>query len=218
MYNLTAQTNHKKGYCAIWTEVTSGRAGNDIASAFVSILRKIVEDNPAATDLICWSDSCVPQNRNSHISQAILEFLFNNKHMKSITMKYSITGPSCVQEVDNMHKQIEDDVQVAEFYSPISFLRLLLKANRKDPYHVIQMKEHNFKDFMISSKLLHYNLVPYQKLLQLKFEQQNLHELKFKFSHGDTEFQTINIGRHASAARRSKTASVVRYPVQVMEE
>ena len=87
MYNLTAQTNHKKGYCAIWTEVTSGRAGDDIASAFVSILRKIVKDNPAATDLICWSDSCVPQNRNSHISQAILEFLFNNKHMKSITMK-----------------------------------------------------------------------------------------------------------------------------------
>ena len=131
-------------------------------------------------------------------------------------MKYSITGHSCVQEVDNMHKQIEDVMQ--EFYSPISFLRLLLKANRKDPYRVIQMEELNFKDFMISAKLLHYNLVPYQKLLQLKFEQQNLHELKFKFSQGDTEFQTINIGRHASAARRSKTASVVRYPVQVMEE
>ena len=75
MYNRTAQTNHKKGYCAIWTEVASGRAGNDIASAFVSILRKIVEDNPAATDLICWSDSCVPQNRNSHFSDNIRIFI-----------------------------------------------------------------------------------------------------------------------------------------------
>ena len=67
VYNLTAQTNIKQVYCAFWPKVVSGRAGNDIASSFISILEKAVEDHPATKHLICWS--------NSHISHAIQEFL-----------------------------------------------------------------------------------------------------------------------------------------------
>ena len=128
--------------------MTSGRAGNDIASAFVAILNKVVEDHPSVTDIVCWSDSCVPQNRNSHISQAILEFQWKHADINSILLKYSLVGHSCVQEVDYMHKQIEDDMRVAEFYSPISFLRVLIKVNRKKPYRVIQMGQLDFKDYM----------------------------------------------------------------------
>ena len=83
LYNLTAQTSTKQGYCAIWTEVTSGRAGNDIASGVIAIFTNVVEDHPEVTDIVCWSDSCVPQNRNSYISNAILEFLSKNKTIKS---------------------------------------------------------------------------------------------------------------------------------------
>ena len=54
-------------------------------------------------------------------------------------MKYSLVWHSCMQEVDNMHKQIEDAMQVSEFYSPIWFLRMLLKVNWKKPYGVIEM-------------------------------------------------------------------------------
>ena len=131
LYNLTAMTSSKQGYCAIWTEGMSGRAGNDIASYFIRILTKVSEDHPNVKSLICWSDSCVPQNRNSHITQALLEFLSKSNQIEDITMKYSIAGHSCVQEVDNMHQQIEVAMRVAEFYSPISFLRVLLKVNRK---------------------------------------------------------------------------------------
>ena len=99
-------TSRKQGYCALWTEAISGRAGNDIASSFISILKKISIDEPDVTNLICWSDSCVPQNRNSHISQAILEFLHQQEKITSIIMKYSLAGHSCVQEVDNRHNQI----------------------------------------------------------------------------------------------------------------
>ena len=97
----------------------SGRARNNRASAFICILNKTASDEPHINNIICWSDSCVPQNRNSHISQAILEFLSPHDKIKSITMKYSLVGHSCVQEVDNMHKQIEDAMQVSEFYSLI---------------------------------------------------------------------------------------------------
>lgn len=64
-YNLTAKllpTNQV--YCAYWTEYTSRRSGNDIASALFEILARIFEEHNY-TNLIIWNDSCVPQNRNS---------------------------------------------------------------------------------------------------------------------------------------------------------
>ena len=78
MYNLTGIISKGEGHSAVWTELTSGREGNVIASTFVKILRNVVKDNVHITDIVCWSYSCVPQNRNSHISQAVLEFLSTN--------------------------------------------------------------------------------------------------------------------------------------------
>ena len=83
-----------QGYCAIWTECMSGRFGNDIASAFMQILNKVPADQPNVTELICWSDSSVPQNRNSHISQAIFEYLSKQSRINVVTMKYSLAGHS----------------------------------------------------------------------------------------------------------------------------
>ena len=84
----------KQGYCAIWVECMSGRAGNDIASAFMQILNKVAANHPDLTELICWSDSSVPQNRNSHISQAILEYLRKQSKINVVKMKYSLAGDS----------------------------------------------------------------------------------------------------------------------------
>ena len=100
LYNLTAMTSSKQGYCVIWNKCMSGRAGNDIASAFIQILNKIAADHPNVTELICWFDSCVPQSRNSHISQAILEYSSKQSKIKVLTMKHSLAGHSSVLEVD----------------------------------------------------------------------------------------------------------------------
>ena len=156
----------------------SGQAGNDIASAFIQILNKIAANHPNVTDLICWSDSCVPQDRNSHISQAILEYLSKQSKINVVTMKYSLAGYSCVQEVDKMHQEIEVAMRVTEFYSPLSFPRILLKVNRNRPYRVIQMKSENFKDFQNSSKMLQFSNVPYAKVFQLKFRKDDLHTVE----------------------------------------
>ncbi|GBM57629.1 hypothetical protein AVEN_225011-1 [Araneus ventricosus] len=63
VYNLTAYyTPTKQVYCALWSEHLSDRAGNDIVSAFHKILTVLTERNDI-TELITWSDLCVPQNR-----------------------------------------------------------------------------------------------------------------------------------------------------------
>ena len=214
LYNLTAMSSSKQGYCAIWTECVSGRAGNDIASAFIQIIKKVAMDHTDVCELICWSDSCVPQNRNSRISQALLEFLDSQDQIKKITMKYSLAGHSCVQEVDNMHQQIEVAMQVAEFYSPVSFLRLLLKVNRNNPFRVIQMSKDDFKDYQNSSKMLKFCNVPYTQVFQLGFSKSELYTIEYKLSHGDAEFQRTSIGKTRSS-RRSKGADS--HPVKLVE-
>ncbi|XP_046685891.1 uncharacterized protein LOC124371586 [Homalodisca vitripennis] len=69
VYNLTAHLktkNGKKVYCALWTEVTGGRTGNDIASAVYKIVKKVLLDFPETDNLITWSDSCVSSKQKSN--------------------------------------------------------------------------------------------------------------------------------------------------------
>ena len=64
-----------------------------------------------------------------------------------------------------MHEEIEVEMRVTEFYSPLSFLGILLKANRNRPYRVIQMKSEDFKGFQNSLKILQfYNSTIYHTL------------------------------------------------------
>jgi len=77
---MTAHCNlSKKVYCAIWSEATVGRSGNDLACAVLHWLVAILADNPNIKNIITWSDSCVPQNRNSIISTVMIHFLIK-KH------------------------------------------------------------------------------------------------------------------------------------------
>lgn len=116
VYNLTAYfTTTKKVYCALWTETLAGRAGNDIASALKRILDVVIDENELTT-LTLWSDSCVPQNRNSIMSNAILDFLRENPQINKVKMNFSLPGHSCVQEVDNAHSAIEKAMGKTDFF------------------------------------------------------------------------------------------------------
>lgn len=206
VYNLTAYfTLTKKVYCAVWNEKMSGRAGNDIASAFRRILDAVVEENEI-TELITWSDSCVPQNRNSHISYAVLDFLRENPNITSVSMKYSLPGHSCVQEVDHVHSSIEKAMNKTDFYSPLGLVRILKSVNRHNPYRVIQMKTNDFKDFGGAAKLLNYKCVPFTQVSQLKFTQV-FSTVFYKVSHDDYEPVNAASIKFLETPRRDKKVS-----------
>ena len=142
VYNLTAHVKSNKTikkYCVVWPKVTSGRTDNDLASGLIKIFDDVAKTFPEAKHYITWSDSCVPQNRNSIMTTAMIYFLTQHRLVEDITTKYSVPGHSAVQDVDNMHSQIEKTLQSSEFYSPISLMRLLLTVNRKKPFTIIQM-------------------------------------------------------------------------------
>ena len=177
-YNLTAHcSKSKRGYCALWTEALSGRAGNDLASATIMILKKIVEDHPAAENIVLWSDSCVPQNRNSILSLALLKFLKENPHLKSIVQKYCEPGHSSIQEVDNLHSQIEKKLKVQEIYSPVKLVRVLIGLRENNPLRVIQLTKEHIMNYQAAVKKngFNYSSIPYSKVKTIAYSKDNLY-------------------------------------------
>lgn len=180
-------------YCALWHEGLVGRSGHDLASAVIICLQNIIKDHSSVENIITWSDSCVPQNRNSIISCAMIKLLILNPNIKSIHMKYSVPGHSCIQEVDNAHSQIEKTLQKLEVWSPLGLVRTLLKVNRKIPFKIIQMRQDNFKNYYIIAKQYRFNLVPYASVAQLFFIRTNLSIIQYKLCHGFNDFDTIDL-------------------------
>lgn len=170
----------------------AGRAGNDIVSAFKKILDVLNSENENdITDLVTWSDSCVPQNRNSLISNAVLDFMRDKSNISSMVMKYSLPGHSCVQEIDNIHSQIKKAFRTNYFYSPIGLVRLLKQVNVHNPYRIIQMKPKDFKDYGSVAKLLNYKTVLYVSVSTIKFTR-SFGTIFFKASHDPYELENCD--------------------------
>ena len=188
VYNLTGHLSiKKKGYCSVWNEGLSGRGGNDIASALVAILKTIVGEFPELTELVLWADSCVPQNRNSLMSAALIHFLSQQTKLTEITQKFCQPGHSCIQEVDNLHSQIDRCLQLTETYSPLGVVRLLLSVNSKHPLRVIQMTADHFLDYKTAAKQYNFTKVPYQKVKAIAYKKTQLCHVRLKTSFDTSE-------------------------------
>ena len=84
-------------------------------------------------------------------------------------------------------------MRVSEFFSPVSFLRVLIKTHRGKPYRVMQMMPNDFKDYHICAKTFQYNKVPYTKVKALKFTK-NTSVVLYK-TYLEKNFQDATIAR-----------------------
>jgi hypothetical protein len=206
-YNLTAHCSlDNTTYCALWHEAISGRAGNHIASSMVKILYAVQKDHPQLKKIIMWSDSCVPQNRNSVMSFALAGFLADESvTVKSIEQKYSEPGHGNIQEVDAVHSKIERGLQAGEIFSPVSLLRRLKQlSSKKTPLVIMQMKPQDFKNYQAATSGLSFNQIPYLQVKHLLYcADQPLH-IHFCTSF-DEELTAIRLNRDKTP-RNKKTA------------
>lgn len=146
-YNLTAIVQQtKRPYSAVWTEVMSGRSGKDIASALVTILSMVVDDYPESQHIILWSDSCVPQNRNSGMSYALQHFIEKHPTIKSITQKYCEPGHSSVQMIDSFHSSIERHLKDKSVFSPVTLVKHLKLVRASDGHRICSSENRTLKN------------------------------------------------------------------------
>ena len=97
-------------------------------------------------------------------------------------MKYCEPGHSTLQEVDAVHSTIERGLKHLDLFSPLDHVRKLLKVRNMRPFNVLHMTQSKFFDFQKAAKLYKYSLVPYSKVKQLEFRQDNAKRVWFKTS------------------------------------
>ncbi|KAJ8970580.1 hypothetical protein NQ314_001104, partial [Rhamnusium bicolor] len=172
--NLNMTRMYDTIYNAVWHEFICGRAGVHLASALIRILKEIVRDNPQLERLILWSDSCVPQNKNSIMSFALQCFLKSKDcgKLQVIEQKFGEPGHGNVQEIDNAHSCIERYIRNMEIWSPLTLIRLLLNIPKswKLKFKFIQMTVKDYLEYQLFSSRYSYNVIPYTKVKRLIYE------------------------------------------------
>ena len=202
-FNLTAHCSiDGAAYNAIWNEAVCGRGANEIASAIVTILRDIKGKHNAVNSFILWSDSCVPQNRNSIMCYALKRFMIDF-NVDTIVQKFCCPGHSSIQEVDNIHSSIEKTLRHAEIYSPVSLVRIMKRTRRRNPFCIIQMQKHNFHDYQKSILGLKFHSIPFTKVKCLKYTKSQPFLVQYKLDFAASEFKQATIVNRITRASGS---------------
>lgn len=219
-YNLTGHCNiNKTVYCSVWNEGMTGRSGLDLANALIKILTEAVKDIPELTRIILWSDSCVPQNKNSIMSFAIQSFLNSpeNISVKTIEQKFCEPGHSSLQEVDSAHSVIEKHVRYLDIYSPLSFIRCLTKLPKeKIKFRIIQMNTSAYKNFNPKEAYsdFKYDVIPYTKVRHILYEKNNMCTIKYKLSFDEVFISSsiLNNIPRKTRKRKCRKIDLVEFP------
>ena len=182
------------------------RGINALASAILRGGQKILDSEPTITSISTWCDSCVPQNRNQMVAYVMALCLQNNPHLTKINMLYSTPGHGCVQEVDNIHSQIEKSFSKLVFYSPVSLVRLLTTFHKD--FNITQLKTLDILNIAECSVLYNNSSVPFSKVTELLFTSQNLFEVKYKTSHAFSSWTIINLQKEILLLIHQETISV----------
>lgn len=221
-YNLTARYN-KTAYCAIWHEYIIGR---EIANAMICILKEICKDYPELTHLNLWSDSCVPQNRNSIMSLALADFIGAvDNDVTAIEQKFSEPGHGNIQEVDTAHSIIENHLKSVDIWSPSGLLEELRKLEKRSSdmglkFKIIEMMDlERMRDYHKTALTMDYSKVPYKKVKHLMYTNDNVLSVKYKLNFGDN-FETAKVykGEHITESNFPTISNVPNEVVGLTEE
>ena len=98
-YNLTARVN-RKWATALYGMKPSVADAAKTASVVSVLLREILKDHPENGDLVLSSDSCVSQNRKSHMSYALQIILQSAPALKSIDQQFFEPEHRPITDVD----------------------------------------------------------------------------------------------------------------------
>lgn len=135
-----------KSHDARWDEPE----GEVVASIFATCLIKYMEDKfNDNIPIVIYSDGCTNQNRNTMMSNALLEHAIKNK--KNITQKFLEKGHTQM-EVDSVHSAIECNLKKKTIYLPTDYINICVEARTKpSPYEVMYLTYDYFTDY--SSKV-----------------------------------------------------------------
>nr|CAH7765192.1 unnamed protein product [Callosobruchus chinensis] len=147
LHNFTLFDLHtKNGYCFLWHEGEGELKSHCFASIICSFLATKVLPNMNPNDklnIILYSDGCGAQNRNSTLSNALLNFSVENN--VCIIQKYLEKGLTQM-ECDSMHSTIERKISGRVINVPADYVNLLKTARINPRPYEVQYLDHTHSD------------------------------------------------------------------------
>lgn len=149
VHNLTYYNlNNKDVTCFVWHEGEGGLESDVFASiATIFLNREISKHQPKK--IVIWSDGCCYQNRNTKLSNALIEIVKNRS--VTIEQKYLVVGHTQM-EVDSVHSSVERKLgRRKEIYLPSDYLRIITEARQNpSPYETIALSYSDFFQFELN--------------------------------------------------------------------
>lgn len=108
-----------------WNETEGDLSSSVFATIIIDHLTECCRDN---LPIILWSDGCGYQNRNSILSNALLQYAVD--HKKNVTQKYLEPGHTQM-ECDSVHSLIERKLKNKEIMLPCDYVRITREARQK---------------------------------------------------------------------------------------
>jgi len=147
VHNFTVyDLKRKNGFCFLWNETECGLSSNEFSSIIIYFLEKyIINSNTGnLNSIILYSDGCTYQNRNTTLSNALLNLSINSN--VTIIQKFLQRGHTQM-EVDSMHSTIERKVGNRKINVPPDYISICKSACIKNPYTVEYLTHDFFKSF-----------------------------------------------------------------------
>lgn len=141
----------KDGYCYVWNETEGGINAEEFATIYANFLETKVlpqistNQGSELPKVILYSDGCSYQNRNSVVTNALLNVAM--RHKITIIQKYLEVGHTQM-EADAMHSTIERRVRKRVINVPAEYAYVCKTAREKPrPYEVAYLEHSFFKSF-----------------------------------------------------------------------
>ncbi|KAL4084850.1 hypothetical protein QTP88_027732 [Uroleucon formosanum] len=156
VHNFTIyDLKRKNEFCFLWNEIEGGLSSNEFSSIMIYFLQKYVINSNIGNmnSIILYSDGCTYQNRNTTLSNALLNLSINSN--VTIIQKFLQCGHTQM-EVDSMHSTIGRKVRnrkINSFFS-LNFCKSIQPGNKKGDPVVTNLKAIKYEpDRQIKYKL-----------------------------------------------------------------
>lgn len=135
------------GYCFLWSEIEGSVGANEFSSILTYFIENIIlkRIDGKLSKVIFWSDGCVSQNKNSVLSNALLNIAIKQK--VEIIQKFLHKGHTQM-EADSMHSVIERRLRNRDINVPADYDHYCKTARiNPRPYFVKYCSHNFFKNF-----------------------------------------------------------------------
>lgn len=157
-YTIYNMTNHVK--CYWWCETE----GELVASSFTTCLLDYLSENCLNPPLpiVIWSDGCTYQNRNTVLSNALLNFsIAHNIQIEQKILERGHTQMEC----DSVHACIEKRLRNRKIQLPSDYKTVTEEARAKPfPYESSYLRHTFFKNYAIKENLSYKSIRPGSKV------------------------------------------------------